>query len=168
MTSSTGTTGGPADSALTPSSPYAGKLSINELCPSNKTIAEEGGSYPDWLELFNSSSQDISLKGFYVTDDNANLSKFQISADALVVKAGGVLVLWADGDSDETEFHLSFSLSAAGETLSLLDPDQKVVDSVTWSGAQADRSYTRLPDGSGAFAWCGGGTPNLKNGTACK
>lgn len=167
-TSGTGKSSSPPDSALTPSSPYAGKLAINELCPSNKTVVQEGGSYPDWVELYNSSSEDISLKGFYITDDNAELTKFQLAKDTLVVKAGAVLILWADGDVDETDFHVGFSLSAAGETVTLLDPDQKVIDSVTWSNAEADKSYTRLPDGTGAFSWCGGGTPNLKNGSACK
>jgi hypothetical protein len=169
--SSGGTTSSPntnPDVALTPDSPYAGKLAINELCPSNKTGAMEGGSYPDWVELYNSSSDDISLKGFYITDDSTNLTKFPLTKDTLIVKAGGVLLLWADGDVDEGDFHLGFKLSAAGETLSLLDPDQKVIDSVAWSAAEADQTYARLPDGTGAFSWCATGTPNLKNGSACK
>lgn len=168
-TTSTSSTGAPnTDPVLTPDSPYAGKLTINELCPSNKTGATEGGSYPDWVELYNSSSDDISLKGFYITDDNATPTKFAFTKDTLTVKAGGVLILWADGDDTESDFHLNFSLSAAGETLSLLDPDQKVIDSVTWSAATADQSYARLPDGTGSFSWCATGTPNLKNGSACK
>ena len=95
-------------------------------------------------------------------------TKFALAKDTLTVKAGGVLILWADGDDTESDFHLGFSLSAAGETLSLLDPDQKVIDSVTWSAAAADQTYARLPDGTGSFSWCPTGTPNLKNGSACK
>lgn len=166
---STSSTGAPnTDPVQTPDSPHAGKLTINELCPSNKTGAMEGGSYPDWVELYNSSSDDINLNGFYITDDNTMPTKFPLTKDTLTVKAGGVLLLWADGDVDEGDFHLGFSLSAAGETLSLLDPDQKVVDSVTWSAAPPDQSYARLPDGTGSFSWCATGTPNLKNGSACE
>lgn len=148
-------------------SPLAGKLTINELCPSNKTGTMEGGSYPDWIELYNSSSESISLKGFYISDDEADLTKFPLAKDTLVVPAGGVLILWADGDADETDFHLGFSLSAAGEVVTLLDADQKVVDSATWANAEADKAYARMPDGTGNFAWCSKGSPNVKNGSAC-
>lgn len=159
--------GGTSDTSLTPNSPLAGKLTINELCPSNKTGTMEGGSYPDWIELHNASAESISLKGFYISDDNADLTKFPLAKDTLVVPAGGVLILWADGDADETDFHLGFSLSAGGETVTLLDADQKVIDSVTWANAESDKAYARMPDGTGDFAWCSKGTPNRANGSAC-
>lgn len=159
--------GGGTDTPLPRSSPYAGKLIINEICPSNRTGATEGGSYPDWVELYNSSSDDISLVGFYITDDNAQLTKYALTKPTLVVKAGGMLLLWADGDDGETDFHLGFSLSAAGETLTLLDSDQQVIDSMSWSNAEIDKAYARLPDGTGDFAWCSAGTPNRANGSAC-
>lgn len=150
-----------------PQSSYSGKLAINELVPSNHTGAiDETGAYPDWLELYNMTAQDISLSGFYVTDSLDALTKGPLDA-SLTIKAGGVLLLWADGDVDQGAFHMPFKLSAGGEGLYLIDPEQKLIDSVEWGQANADASYSRLPDGTGSFAWCSSGTPNRTNGQAC-
>ncbi len=150
-----------------PQSPYSGKLAVNELVPSNHSGAiDEGGSYPDWLELYNMTAQDISLSGFYITDSLDEPTKGPLDA-SLTIKAGGVLLLWADGDVDQGVLHMPFGLAAGGEGLYLFDPEQKLVDSVEWGQANADASYSRLPDGTGSFAWCSSGTPNRTNGQAC-
>jgi hypothetical protein len=50
---------------------------INEYMASNfTTIADEGGEYPDWLELYNSGSSPISLLGYTLSDDSTNLDKW--------------------------------------------------------------------------------------------
>jgi hypothetical protein len=165
-------TSAPTSTSSSTASPYAGKLVINEVCPSNKSGAsDESGAFPDWLELYNGSSADINLKGFFISNDQEQLTKFMFNKDTLVVKAGGVLLLWADKDESDGDAHLSFKLSASGEVLTLSDPDRKVVDSMTWTNAGldiTDKSYSRLPDGTGAFAWCAKGTPNKLNGSACQ
>ena len=44
-------------------------LIINEICASNKTIiADEDGEYVDWIELYNSGSEAINLKGYGLSD----------------------------------------------------------------------------------------------------
>jgi hypothetical protein len=162
-TGGTVTAGG---STGTPSS-YVGKLVINEVVPSNKTGAmDEGGAYPDWFELYNMSAADISLSGFYVSDAPDNLIRARLDA-SLTIKAGGVILLWADGDTNQGVLHMPFKLSAPGESLYLSDPEQKLIDTVEWLQASEDASYARLPDGTGAFAWCNSGTPNALNGQAC-
>jgi hypothetical protein len=159
--------GGSAGTVSLPQSAYVGKLMINELVPSNHTGAiDEAGAYPDWLELYNSTTSDIGLSGFYLTDKLDELTRGPLDA-SLSVRAGGVLLLWADGDIDQGVLHLPFGLSAAGESLYLLDSEQKLVDSVEWGPANADAAYARLPDGTGSFAWCSTGTPNRTNGQAC-
>jgi hypothetical protein len=148
-------------------SSYAGKLAINEVCPSNKTGAiDESGAYPDWIELYNATAEDISLSGFSLTDSADKPTKAPL-ASTLTIKAGGVLLLWADGDTDQGDNHLPFKLSATGEPVILLDSEQKTVDSVEYSNASTDATYSRLPDGSGSFTWCSAGTPNKANGQSC-
>ena len=159
------TTGG---AAPTPNSPFSGKLAINEVCPSNKTgPMDEAGAYPDWIELYNSSSEAINLSGFYLSDDSDEPTKSPLAA-SLSIKPGGVLLIWSDGDAvEQGALHTSFSLSAGGEMVLLLDPDQKVIDSVEWTGAAPDTAYSRFPDGTGPFSWCARGTPNRANGNSC-
>ena len=140
---------------------------INEVCPSNHSGAvDEGGGYADWLELYNATAEDIGLSGFYLSDAHKNPTKAALSP-GLVIKAGGVLLLWADGNTTQGILHLPYKLSAAGEGLYLSDPEQTLIDSVKWDTATPDASYSRLPDGTGAFVWCGWGTPNKLNGPSC-
>jgi hypothetical protein len=146
---------------------YVGKLFINEVVASNKSgAADEGGAFPDWFELYNRSAADISLGGFYVSDDPDDLTRTALDA-SLTIKAGGVLLLWADGDIEQSVLHMPFKLSAPGESLFLSDPAQTLIDTVEWTQASEDASYARLPDGTGSFAWCSKGTPNAVNGQAC-
>ncbi|MGC4067590.1 MAG: lamin tail domain-containing protein [Polyangiaceae bacterium] len=120
------------------------------------------------FELYNGSDEAISLSGFHLTDSVDDPTKSSMDA-SLTIKAGGVLLLWADGDRDEQgALHTTFSLSAAGEGVFLFDASGKLVDSTTWTNAAADATFARLPDGTGAFAWCASGTPNRTNGASCK
>lgn len=143
------------------------KVAINEIVPANKTGAiDEAGAYPDWLELYNHGTTEVSLAGFRLTDTIDDTTKGVLDA-ALKIPAGGVLRFWADGDVDEGSAHLSFKLAASGEGLFLFDPDQKLVDSVEWTTANPDAAFARFPDGTGAFSWCTTPTPNKVNGSAC-
>ncbi|HEY5960617.1 MAG TPA: lamin tail domain-containing protein [Polyangiaceae bacterium] len=163
---STGTAGS-GSSAPVDRSPFAGKLYINELVPSNKTgAADESGSFPDWLELYNDSSEDISVASFFMSDSADNPSEAVLAA-GLVVKSKSTLLLWADGDIDQGVLHLPFKLSAAGESVSIFDKELKLIDTVSYPQASSDASYSRLPDGTGEFAWCAKSTPNQVNGSAC-
>ena len=140
---------------------------INELCPSNKSGAmDESGSHPDWLELYNATSADLSLSGFYLANTLDSLTQARLDP-TLTVKAGGVLLLWADKDATAGSLHLPFNLSAKGKTIYLLDSEQQLVDAVQFGQAEADATYSRLPDGTGSFTWCGKGTPNKLNGSTC-
>jgi hypothetical protein len=150
-------------------SPLAGKLYINELVPSNKAgsgAVDESGASPDWLELYNASDADISLAGFFMSDQPDNPTQAVLATD-LVVKAKSTLLLWADGDVDQSILHLPFKLSATGEIVYLYDRDLKLIDSVEFPQANPNASYSRLPDGTGAFTWCSKGTPSALNGTTC-
>lgn len=143
------------------------KVAINEVVPSNKTGAiDEAGAYPDWIELYNHGAVEVSLAGFYITDNMDEPTKGALDA-SLKIPAGGVLLFWADGDVDQGVLHLPFNLAASGEGLFLFDPENKLVDSVEWTTANPDTAYARFPDGTGAWSWCGASTPNKANGSAC-
>jgi hypothetical protein len=143
------------------------KVAINEVVPSNKTGAiDEAGAYPDWLELYNHGTEEVSLAGFYLTDNIDEPTKGALDA-SLKIPAGSALLLWADGDVDQGALHLPFNLAASGEGLYLFDSEKKLVDSVEWTTANPDTAYARFPDGTGALSWCSTPTPNKANGSAC-
>ena len=148
------------------SDPRASHLRINEVMPANAASCVDGaGEADDWLELFNDSDADINLDGVSITDDRTTPDKFAL--DGLTVPAGGVLLLWADGTVAQGSDHLPFKLSAAAEEV-LLFIGEGQVDEVTWTGAVADVSLARLPDGSGEPALCALSSCGERNGAACE
>lgn len=53
---------------------------INEFLASNDSggIVDEDGSSSDWIELHNYASYPVNLNGWYLTDDDGNLDKWQL------------------------------------------------------------------------------------------
>ena len=49
---------------------------INEVVSSNSVYIDEDGDTPDWLELHNYGSQDISINGWFLSDDANDLEKW--------------------------------------------------------------------------------------------
>jgi len=98
------------------------ELCINELMPDDKAaLILEDGSTPDWIELFNPTGADVSLKGWTLSDDHTVPDRQALSA-SLVVPAGGSLLLYADGHPELGPEHLDFSLDPGGEEVALFDP----------------------------------------------
>ena len=51
---------------------------INEIMALNQTIIyDEDGDTPDWIELFNTGSEQIDLSGFSLSDDSLEIQKWQ-------------------------------------------------------------------------------------------
>ncbi len=160
----------PRATAATAGPPQAGQVSINELMPGNSkatTIVDESGQHDDWIELYNAGDQDVSLEGYFITDDQKDPFKRSLPAQA-VVPAKGFLILWADGTPSQGPLHLPFGLSKSGEEAWLCDPDGKVLSGTVFSAPPVpDSSFARYPDGTGTFAWCATPTFKQSNGTAC-
>ena len=100
-------------------------LLISEILADNYSVlTDEDGDYSDWLEIFNPTSEPIDLGGWYLSDDNDNLTQWQFPAHPL--EAGGRLVVFASGKdrmTAEGPWHTNFRLDAEGEYLALVQPD---------------------------------------------
>ena len=70
------------------------ELFINEFMASNSaTITDpDFNNYADWIEIYNSGSNSINLKNYYITDDLSQPQKFQLHND-LIVEAGGYILI---------------------------------------------------------------------------
>jgi hypothetical protein len=123
------------------------QLCINEFQASNQaTIADGTGAYPDWIELHNLTGSAIDLGGYFITDNLEDTEKHQLAA-GLVVPANGFMLLWADGDIDQGDDHLPFSLAKGGEQLGLYDPDGDAINTLEYLPQVTDWSAARFPDG---------------------
>ncbi len=110
----------------------AGDILITELMASNAaTLLDEDRISSDWVELYNKSHTPINLDGWYLTDDEEKLTKWQFPA--VDVQPGGYLVVFAS-DKDRaaagSELHANFKLSSRGEYLAIVEPDGTTISHV--------------------------------------
>lgn len=131
---------------------------INELQPSNTTTAADpSGQFDDWIELYNTSSSAVDVSGFFLTDNDNNLTRWRIPGGT-TISGNGYLIIWADADLNQDGLHADFKLTATGEELILLNSDIEIVDEVEFGEQIGEVSYARQPNGTGSFAW---GTPTF-------
>ncbi len=146
------------------------QLYINELLASNTSVNQDGnGDFDDWIEIYNASSEDIDIGGFYITDDLMEPTFCQIPTNQpleTTVPAGGFLLLWADGESSEGPLHLDFKLSADGESVGLSDDDTHgnvMIDAINFGKQTEDVSFGRSTDGGDEWVPMQNPTPGTSN-----
>src|SRR5262245_53925044 len=77
----------------------------------HSTLADEEGDFPDWLELHNAGTNTVNLNGWYLTDDPANLKRWQLPSVSL--PPGGFLIVYASGNDRRDpagKLHTNFEL----------------------------------------------------------
>ncbi|MBN1335974.1 MAG: lamin tail domain-containing protein [Deltaproteobacteria bacterium] len=141
------------------------ELLLNEFMASNASAWEDGdvpGTFPDWIELFNLTSGDLTLGGYTITDDFGDPTKAELPA-GLVLPAAGWLVLVADSDPEEGIRHLPFKLARSGEVLAVYRPDGTALDALRYTEQATDVSLARSPDGGATWIPDETSTPGTSN-----
>ncbi|MDH4238281.1 MAG: lamin tail domain-containing protein, partial [Phycisphaerae bacterium] len=116
-------------------------LVINEFMASNASsppledgeLLDGNGESSDWIEIYNPTDTTVSLDGWYLTDSDANLIKWQFP-DGNQIKPGEFMIVFA---SQKTEvenplnypyldpagyYHTNFELNQDGDYLALVAP----------------------------------------------
>lgn len=122
---------------------------INEVRSWDSAATRDGYYGSDYIELYNASSEEISLEGWYISDDSMDLTKCRISG--VSIDAEGFALLYANSKND-TGDSLNFKLNPAGEKLYLSDAQGYLVDSVYVPEQEFGTVYAREYDG--AKQWC--------------
>jgi Lamin Tail Domain len=127
---------------------------INEVLPKNtQSGADEDGEFDDWIELYNLSSDELDISGFYLADSKKNPTKWKFPKGTYI-PANGYLIVWADEDSTHISgLHTNYKLSADGENVVLMSPTQEVINVVEYPPTLTEQSYARKPNGTGDFKW---------------
>jgi hypothetical protein len=109
----------------------------------NEVLAHsENSSVPQFIELYNHSTQGNDLSGCILTDD-PTVNKFVIPAGT-VISPGGFVSFTAG--------QFGFSLNGAGGTLYFIKPDgSRVLDAVQVEPEADGVSFGRWPDGAADF-----------------
>ena len=138
---------------------------ISEFMASNtRTLADEDGQYSDWIEVFNRGAEPVDLGGWFLTDNENNLVKWQFPSTNLA--PGAFLVVFASGNDRRVAgapLHTNFKLDAGGEFLALVQPDG--VTLVTAFAPTYPQQYADIPYG---WLMSGNTTPLLTSGAVAR
>lgn len=141
----------------------ADSLRISEVMAKNRTVYQAAdGSFPDWIELENTSDAAVNLKGWYLSDGEA---AYGCALPELILEPGRRLLILADGKaSSGGEIHVDFSLSP-GETVCLYTPCGLLADSLLCTADTANHSVIRDENGGSIETkWATPGKANTKGG----
>ena len=138
----------------------AGTLVLNEILAVNKGTVENGGSYPDYIEIRNNGTSAYDLTGVTLTDDPATPGKYAFPSGN-TVPAGAYLIVWCDDDTSAPGIHSGFGLDSGGQTVLMLS-GATILDSVTFGPQAPDLSIGRFVNGTGSWT-ANNPTPGLTN-----
>ena len=104
----------------------------------------------DWVEIYNPTEKDIDLSGYGFTNEIKRTFRYRFP-EGTVLKSGEYLLLYCTGGteaSDADPFCTGFNLSASGEDLYLVNPNNVEVDEVHVPELEPDTSWARRTDGT--------------------
>lgn len=147
----------------------AARVVINEWLADNANVLADpaDGDFEDWFELYNSGTLPVNLGGYFLSNSRDNPTRFPIPVGR-ILPAGGHLLVWADDEAsqngtNQTDLHVDFKLSKAGDTIVFAGPDGTILDAVTFAGQSRNVSQGREPDGGAAVGNFAQPTPGLAN-----
>jgi hypothetical protein len=127
---------------------------INEVLALNDSAVNHEGTFPDFIELFNSGASPVDLAGLRLTDDLDDPNKFTFPAGTTLA-VGTYRVVFANNADGTSGLHTGFGLSQDGDTVYLLDRatvGDRVIDRVKFGWQLSNLSVGRL--GNGQWGLC--------------
>ncbi len=122
---------------------------INEVRSWDSAVTRDGYYGSDYIELYNASKEEVSLNGWYVSDDMEDLQKCQLQD--VTIAANGYALLYANGLKNCGD-SLNFKLNPTGEKIFLSDSKGNLVDSVYVPEQEFGTVYARTTDGADMWA----------------
>ncbi len=96
--------------------PNPGDIVINEI------MSHSHGGDPDWIEIYNNSAGSIDIGGWYLSDDESNIAKYEFGTGT-VIDGNSYLVVSEDvnfgASASDPGKHIPFALSENGEVVCL-------------------------------------------------
>ena len=144
-----------------------GQITLNEICAVNNTTTEDlDGDSSDWIELANASPSIVNIGGYFLTDDPADLTKWQFPSPTLIGGSGYLLIFASDKNvTIGGQLHTNFKLSSAGDFLALVAADGSTTLSQIGSvypPQYADVTYGRQGN-TGPWTYLTNTTPGSSN-----
>ena len=129
----------------------AAPIRINEVSAGNDIYLNDHYKKEDWVELYNTTDEDIDIEGLYLSDNARKGQKYQITGNGVastIVPAHGHLIVWADQMQPLSQLHAPFKLSNAdGAVVSIQAEDGTWADHLQYLAQPRWHTYGRYPDG---------------------
>ena len=145
-------TPGSSNNVLSALPPFP-SLWINELQADNLTgITNRAGQHVGWIELFNPSTNLVSLGGLFLANNYTNLTQWAFPSGA-VINPGQFQVVFADGQinlATTNELHAGFTLGSGQGSVALTrfyNGHLQVLDSINYAHVGLNHAYGSFPDG---------------------
>ena len=125
---------------------------INEVSASNDSFVNDYFKKNDWVELYNTTGEELDVEGMYLSDDPARPDKYLISKEAAgantTIAPHGYLIVWCDKLATTPQaLHAPFKLGGGGGMVSLMAADKSWTDSLYYGAHDATVTVGRYPDG---------------------
>lgn len=135
---------------VTPQISYPSGIIFNEILPDPKGITDAEGEY---IEIFNKNKEKINLSGWKIADTVGSSAKTYIFPEETIINGERFLVFY--------RATTKIILNNDGDSVSLIHPDGKVVDSVAYKEkAPKGESYNRTDS---RWLWSATLTPGSEN-----
>lgn len=146
--------------------PAEGEIVVSEVMTSNvSTVKDSFGEYTDWIELYNTTDKEISLEGFYLSDNVNKPTGYALPS--ITIGAYQYLVIFASGRdtvTDAGQIHTNFKVSA-GETVVLSYENTVYSQLATPLDMIADISFGSITSGEDVLqVYFASPTPGAENG----
>lgn len=136
-------------------------LVISEVVTKNVNITyDEDGDYSDYIEIYNTGDEPISLKGYGLSDEPSVPLKWTFPETEIAPHT--YLVIYASGKNKALEnLHTNFKLNENGDRLALSDPKGNIIQILPLADCIDNMSYA-LND-KGQYVFYTTGTPGSEN-----
>ena len=143
--------------------PTSESLVINEIMASNvDEFISPAFNFDGWVELYNPTSQPVTLTGCNLSTDAQNLKAWRMPAGMGYLPAGGYAVIWFDSN-DIAPQNAPFKLDVDGGAIYISDQDGTLIAQQTYPASMERVSYARTTDGGDTWGLAVQATPGASN-----
>ena len=141
---------------IVPSDTSLPSVVINEVSTDNGIYVNDLWKKSDWIELYNTTNEDIDLAGMYLSNKANKPNKWQIGADldvdspiSTIIPAHGYRIIWCDKEAGISDLHAPFKLENEDRSQVVLSAaDGSWRDTLTYCAHLPAETVGRYPDAS--------------------
>ena len=153
--------------SVTGPTPTAENIVINEIQSANiDMFVDPSFNYGGWVELHNPTDKAVSLNYLYVSNDAANLTKYNLGRDRGAIPAKGYKILWFDHCNNQSPSQIDFKLDYDGGTIYISNSEGELITSQDYPIAIPRTSYARTTEGAEEWGITAEPTPGKSNATS--